>query len=134
MQTVLADSSFWIALRNERDVEHLRAKALVRKVLGERNRLLVTPLIFAEVHATFSRSKILRNSVIKDFWHNPTVIMETLTPQDYREALDLLELYRDKDFPFCDATSFVVMERLSIKRALSFDRHFQQYGGFEVLE
>lgn len=134
MQTVLADSTFWIALRNEKDKEHERAKILVRRVLNERNRLIVTPLIFAEVHATFSRSLILRDVVIKDFWQNPTVTMEDLTHQDYREALDLLGRYRDKSFPFCDATSFILMERLHIKRALSFDFHFQQYGGFEVLE
>lgn len=40
--------------------------------------------------------------------------------------------YTDKDFSFADAISFVVMERLGITRAFTFDRHFEQYG-FTVL-
>lgn len=36
--------------------------------------------------------------------------------------------YDDKRFSFTDAISFVVMERLGIPYAFSFDRDFAQYG------
>ena len=39
----------------------------------------------------------------------------------------------DKMYALCDALSFVVMERLRIKEAIAFDRHFREYGRLTVL-
>jgi uncharacterized protein len=43
-------------------------------------------------------------------------------------ALALISRYRDKDFTLTDATSFVLMERLGIRHAFTFDDDFRQYG------
>ena len=40
--------------------------------------------------------------------------------------------WTDKGFSFTDCTSFVVMEELSLRRALTTDRHFSQ-AGFETV-
>ncbi|HEY2731112.1 MAG TPA: hypothetical protein VGK52_14315 [Polyangia bacterium] len=56
-----------------------------------------------------------------------------VTPDDHRRGLNLVERHADKSYSVCDAISFVVMERLRIKRAASFDRHFRQYGKFTVV-
>lgn len=133
MKCALADSSFWVALRGNRDVNHEPARAIAARMLRERVRLVVTPLIFAEVHARFSRTPALRERVIRDFWNNPVVMMEHLEPVDYDQSLKLLKTHVDKDYPFCDVSSFVLMERLGISHALSFDDHFRQYGRFTVL-
>lgn len=77
---------------------------------------------------------LLKEMVIRDFWHNPVIVMEDLTHEDHQDALKLLQAHRDKDYPFCDATSFVLMERLRIARALSYDHHFLQYGQVTVLQ
>jgi uncharacterized protein len=47
---------------------------------------------------------------------------------DEASAKQILFRYDDKDFSFTDAISFVVMERLGIRTAFTFDRHFAQYG------
>lgn len=52
---------------------------------------------------------------------------------DHRRAVELVRAHEDKTYSLCDAVSFVVMERLRIRRAASFDHHFRQYGKFEVL-
>jgi uncharacterized protein len=134
MKFVLADSSFWVALRGKRDVNHDSAQALATRMLRERVRLVVTPFIFAEVHDYFSRSQMLRETIIRDFWHNPVVVMEHLEPSDYQNSLNILQSHTDKDYPFCDVSSFTLMKRLGIKHALSFDDHFRQYGHFTVLD
>ncbi|MEA3211812.1 MAG: hypothetical protein QOE70_4869 [Chthoniobacter sp.] len=130
---VLADSSFWVALRVSRDVNHEAARILAARLLRERTRLVVTPLIFAEVHARCCRSVPLREQVIRDIWENPVIEVEHLEPPDYQRAVELLRAQQDKDYPFCDATSFVLMQRLEITRAASYDDHFRQFGRFEVL-
>ena len=39
--------------------------------------------------------------------------------------------YSDKDFSFVDCTSFATMKDNKIKKAFTFDKHFQQFG-FEI--
>lgn len=51
-----------------------------------------------------------------------------VTEEDEEAALNLIARYHDKDFSLTDATSFVVMERLGLRHALSFDDDFRQYG------
>ncbi len=45
----------------------------------------------------------------------------------------MLVRYSDKDWSLCDAISFAVIERRRVAMAFSFDRHFRQFGGCEVL-
>jgi hypothetical protein len=49
------------------------------------------------------------------------------------EAWRQFREFRDKDWSFTDISSKVVMERLSIRKAFAFDRHFRQFGSFEVI-
>lgn len=52
--------------------------------------------------------------------------------RDEQRAQEVLFRYTDKDWSFADATSFVVMERLGMRYAFTFDSDFAQYG-FTVL-
>ncbi len=54
------------------------------------------------------------------------------TEGDHGEVSKLLARYHDKEFSYTDALSFVLMERLGVPTAFTFDAHFQQYG-VEVL-
>ena len=47
------------------------------------------------------------------------------------DAIGLLRQHVDKSYPFCDAISFVVMQRLGTKRVAAYDDHFRQFGEFE---
>lgn len=48
--------------------------------------------------------------------------------QDEEWAKEILFRYEDRNFSFADAVSFVVMERLGIQYAFTFDHHFVQDG------
>ena len=134
MNAVLADASFWMGLRHPRDQYHERAKRIARDLLSQKVTLVVTPLIFAEVHATFSRIPLLRERVIRDCWENPAVHIEDVSHADQLDAIELLRTYSDKEYSFCDACSFVVMERMGLRRAATFDGHFRQMGKFDVID
>ena len=47
---------------------------------------------------------------------------------DEERAKEIVCRYADKDFSLADAISFVVMERLQIGQAFTFDQRFAQYG------
>jgi uncharacterized protein len=89
--------------------------------------------VVCEIHAHFSRSPLIRNTVLQELCENPLVTIEAVSHHDQRAALTILQTHRDKEYSLSDALSFVIMRRLNIRRAMSFDKHFRQFGGFEVI-
>jgi uncharacterized protein len=130
---VFLDASFWISYRNEDDSHQAEAQRVVTELFRERCRFVTTLPVVCEIHATFSRNARKRAQILDDLCDNPLVTIESVSHNDQKTAIQLLRSNHDKTYPLCDALSFVVMARLHIKRAVSFDNHFRQRGGFEVL-
>jgi uncharacterized protein len=53
--------------------------------------------------------------------------------KDEEKAIALIRAHRDKLYSYCDALSFVVMERLRIREVIAFDQDFRTYGKFALL-
>jgi predicted nucleic acid-binding protein len=90
---------------------------------------LLTNFLVAEAHALLVArldAGLARTWVLSIAWP-----IERVGLEDETQALAILRRYVDKTFSYTDATSFAVMERLGLRRAFAFDRHFAQYG-FEV--
>lgn len=134
MKTVFADAGFWIARRDPKDVNHRAALKLTEYAVSQRSIFLLTPLVFAEAHAYFSRATVSRERIIRDCWNNPIVKFEQPSNLDQDQAIEILLKHKDRTFSFCDAVSFAVMQRLQIRVAISFDDHFRQFGQFQVLD
>ena len=71
--------------------------------------------------------------IIQDFDNNPLVQIEAITNADQQQAFELLRSQTDKTYSLCDAISFVVIRRLGVSQVLSFDKHFRQFGEFEII-
>ena len=56
-----------------------------------------------------------------------------LGQEEIIEAWRQFREFRDKDWSFTDISSKVIMEKLSIRKVFAFDRHFRQFGSFEVI-
>jgi len=56
-----------------------------------------------------------------------------LTPADIADAWQTYLRFNDKEWSFTDCTSKVVMEKLKITTAFSFDHHFRQFGTITVV-
>ena len=80
-------------------------------MIDNRIQLLITPFIFAEVYACFSRARPLREQLTRDMWQNKIVRVEQPTIQDQENAIALLKRFGDKQYSFTDALSFVLIER-----------------------
>jgi len=131
---VFLDASFWIAYREPREALSPRALEILRGLFDTRTRFVTTFLVLCEIQAYFSRHTTRRQTVLRDLWENRVVDFEDITYRDQENAIALLRNHSDKSFSLCDATSFVVMERLGLHRVATFDRHFRQFGGFEVID
>ena len=134
MRAIFVDSGFWIALRDPTDENHAKSARISRRLIEWRARLIVTPFVFAEVQARFSRARQRREQVIRDCWKNPIVRHEQATIEDQESAVEILLQHKDKSFSFCDAVSFAVMLRLGLGEVVSFDDHFRQFGQFQIID
>jgi predicted nucleic acid-binding protein len=130
---VFWDASFWIALRDEKEPEHRRAREVAGQLLAEKTHLLTTFLVFAETHAYFARSPHRARQILDDAEGNPLLQCERVLPADEREAIRVLRQQRDKSYSLCDAVSFVIMRRTGVSRVATYDDHFRQFGEFEVV-
>lgn len=129
---IFLDASFWIACRDERQDFHVQSRRMLSEVFRRRLHFVTTLPVLCEIHAHFSRNEKKKQVILRDFDANPLVRIEVVTHADQQTAFELLRQYADKTYSLCDAISFVVIQRLGLKQALSFDDHFRQFGKFDV--
>jgi len=123
MRRVFVDTGAWYALVDRNDPDHPAARRFF-----EANRLpfVTTNFVFDEA-VTLLRSR-LGWSVACEFGRG---LMESrlasivhVTGEDEAAAWSTFQKFRDKEFSYTDCTSFAVMERMKLKTAFAFDRHF----------
>lgn len=62
------------------------------------------------------------------FWDESTCKLEWTSRDDIAAAWKVFQQFDDKLWSFTDCISYVVMQRLGIREALSLDEHFRQFG------
>jgi predicted nucleic acid-binding protein len=115
------------------DQQHDEAVHILRSLAREQALQCTTNVILIEAHAlVLSRLGIQQGQAfLRDMERSATTVVRVRASDEMR-AREIIYQYDDKDFSMTDAISFVVMERLHITRAFTFDRHFAQYG-FTIL-
>jgi hypothetical protein len=71
-------------------------------------------------------------SKLDEIYESEDTQIERSSEEDERKALVYFKKYADQKISFTDCLSFVIMEKLSINRVFTFDRHFQ-YAGFDII-
>lgn len=130
LRSVLVDAGAWLALADTRDDHHLTALAVQQLLARQRPRLVVTNFIVDESY-TLMLYRLTSHGLAVRFLDDVSASSITrvrITPNDERQAEALLRRYDDKRFSYTDATSFVVIQRLGIDAAFTFDRNFVQFG------
>ena len=135
--SVFVDSSGWYAAADSGDRQNGAAK-----------RLLATdePLVTSD-HVLIETWRLIHHFLsahaAETFWEglrNGVAAIEQTTSADLEAAWAIGQRFPDQDFSLVDRTSFALMERLGIKRVISFDNDFAifRYGrnrnsAFELL-
>jgi predicted nucleic acid-binding protein len=130
---VYLDASFWVTYRSEDEARHPDAKRTVSSLFRERVLFVTTLPVICEIHAAFSRNPQKRALILEDLWNNPLVKIQDVSHEDQKAAIEILQANGDKTYSLSDAISFAIMRRLNIHRAVSFDKHFRQFGEFEII-
>ena len=130
---VFIDTSAFIAMKVEDDINHKKAQQFLGVIKEKRLRLHTTNFILDEVYTYFCKSHAVAIEMAELIMNNPLILLHRVAVEDENRAIEVLKAFKDKDFSYTDATSFTVMERLGIKTAFVFDDHFAQYGKFIVV-
>lgn len=130
-RSVLWDSSAILALLDADDADHARAVGVARQLASERRPAFVTNYIEAEAHALLLRK--LGRVIAREWLFTGGLTVVRVLPEEEQRGKAILARYADKDWTVCDAVSFALLEARRIRRAFTFDRHFRQYGRFEIL-
>jgi uncharacterized protein len=127
------DSSAIFAWFNSRDGNHKMASKFIEAFRrGETGfkKLITTDAILVEVvdltQIKLGKAEALRLGKIL----NKSGVLEIIdtSKQDRMAAWQIMEKFKDLDSNLTDAISFVVMKRLGIGTAFTFDNHFKIHG------
>ena len=134
MKGLFVDTAGWMACADGADPSHEPA-CEARDAALEAGSLLVTTDYVMDETLTLIRMR-LGLPAAKTWWEqvegSPRVRWEWVGMERAEKARKAFFRYRDKRYSFTDCTSFVVMQELRLKDALTTDRHFRQMG-FQLL-
>ena len=125
MRTFVDTSGFY-ALASRSDRHHLAARAAFSaRQPGE---WITTDHVMVETWLLV-RSR-LGHAAALQFWDDLAhglAAVAGLSSADLARARGIAEDWRDQEFSLVDCTSFALIERLGLDRALAFDTHFRIY-------
>ncbi len=126
------DTSAFYALLDADDSHHRKAVGLFSQLAHSRARLLTSNHVLFETYSLVQSR--LGQWMAQSWLGKLNMRVERTTAEDEQRAVQIVLEYRDKEFSLVDASSFALMERLGLRRAIAFDPHFRQYGRFMVLQ
>jgi uncharacterized protein len=115
------DTSAWYAAADRKDRSNGRAKHL----LSEGDALITSDHILVESWWLIS-SRLGRPAAIR-FWEGlraGVAAIEVVGSADLEAAWAIASAFPDQDFSIVDCTSFAVMQRLGLRRVVTFDDDF----------
>ncbi len=130
---LFVDTSAWFALRDRDDQFSEQALEKLMRIKSERIELITSDYVFDE-SVTLINARIGHRAAVSfgDTLLKSGVGQMVTIGEDLRlAAFELFRKYSDKTLSFTDCTSFALMKRLNLKKAFTFDAHFQQVG-FEI--
>jgi predicted nucleic acid-binding protein len=129
---IFVDTGAWYALAVPSDPDHGQAKACIEASAAA---LVTSDFVVDELLTLFvvRGRKSAGVQWIHEVLHQGAVNLVRVTEVDFAAALHIYEQFVDKASSFTDCTSYVLMQRLNVETAFSFDQHFRQFGTVAVL-
>jgi predicted nucleic acid-binding protein len=125
------DTSFVVALVNQRDQHHLRALDLSSQF--EQRPLLTTDAVLLEIGNALAKNfRAASIQVIDDFLTSSKIQIVHLYPDLFHKAFSLYRSRLDQTWGLIDCVSFIVMREAGIVESLTADNHFEP-AGFRAL-
>ncbi len=132
MTPVFFDTGYIIALEAADDQYHQKALDHWQGIRSALPRLVTTSYVLDEV-VTFFNSRNQHKKAVEigsQLLYSPSVHFVHVDDALFHAAWQYFENHEDKNYSLTDCISFVLMKRLGMRQAFTFDNHFVQ-AGFE---
>ena len=125
---IFVDTSAFLAVLDENDTHHGKAKPFWTKIIDEGDVLLCHNYILVETSALISRR--LGKEAVRVFEQDIVPILHIIwVTKEVHYAASGAQLISDRSsLSLVDCVSFEVMRRTGVQKAFGFDRHFRDYG------
>lgn len=128
---IFVDTSAWFVLLVPWDRDHDAALAWFT---ANRKQLVTTAVIDETLTLLKARGEMARAiTVAADMVNGSFAQLHVLTIDDLVAALTVFVRYADKRWSFTDCTSKLIIEKLEISQAFSFDRDLHRFGTVAVV-
>lgn len=127
---IFVDTGAFLARFIERDQFHKRAVAAWRRIEKRRDRCFTSNFVLDETFTLLGRRTTYPFAAERARALLSSRLLVVLRPtyEDELAAVDLFEKLADQEVSFTDCVSFALMRQAGIRRAFSFDRHFDLLG------
>jgi len=132
MNAIFADTYYFLALTNVKDVAHVRA---LSASASANVHILTTEWVLTELADALSSPSERPNfrRIYQTLTSDPLTTLVPASHSLFEQGLDLFFHRPDKDWSLTDCISFVVMKDHGLTEALTADKHFQQAGYIPLL-
>jgi len=130
MSVVFLDTGYLLALELSNDQNHKTAIQHWKEVSISLPSLVTTSYVFDEV-VTFFNSRHHHEKAVQVgayLLRSPSVEFIHVGEKLFFEGWSYFRKHQDKEYSLTDCISFVIMKKLDISLAYSFDNHFEQAG------
>lgn len=124
------DTGAFLARYVQRDQHHAAAVAYWSELAASEAPFFTSNLVLSETLTLLARRTSCRFAAERARQLYSSNVLQVVRPDvnDETAAILLLDKYSDQRVSFCDCVSFVVMRRLNLADAFTFDSHFQLAG------
>jgi predicted nucleic acid-binding protein len=132
-EPVFIDSSFWIALLDQKDQKHPIARDHLKSLLQNYRICLSDFIVFETI--TYLNCSIKRHDLALTFLkktESPGILLIIVDEIVKSKSVEWFKRYSGKDLSITDCTSFVLMKSHKIQLYAGFDRHFEEFGFSEI--
>lgn len=129
---IFVDTGAWFASIVPSDSDY----AAAMKWLSSNSEPLLTTDYIVDETITLLKVRGERSRALKlgeEFFRGSLATVYYLTETDIAQTWETFQRFSDKDWSFTDCASKVVIEKLQLKYAFAFDRHFRQFGTVSIL-
>lgn len=129
---IFVDTSAWFASVVPSDADPRAASLWVSQ---NTQALLTTDYVIDETLTLLRTRREAQRAISlgEAFFSNELSTIYYLTEEDVWQTWQAFQQFTDKNWSFTDCASKVVMEKLELTQAFSFDRHFRQFGSTSVV-
>ncbi|UXE63081.1 MAG: PIN domain-containing protein [Woronichinia naegeliana WA131] len=129
---IFVDTGAWFASIVPSDSDHQNS---IVWLTNNTQSLVTTDYVIDETLTLLRARGESKRAIIlgEAFFSGKLATIYYLTEEDVRLTWQIFRDYSDKKWSFTDCSSKVIMEKLGIIQAFSFDYHFRQFGIFQVV-